>query len=100
MKELIKVLLFFVNRHWQKKEADEYQYFKANTTFANDYVDEFLTKLLEIEIIPDILIETLSEMNLDEKNFNKFRLPSDRYIRNTRSLYYLPDHITHYDGKE
>jgi len=39
-------------------------------------------------------------MNYDEADSTRFRLPSDRFVRNTRNLNYLPDHITHYDGRE
>lgn len=63
-------------------------------------MEEFLLKLLQIEIIPDILIQTLNEMNYDESKSAKFRLPSDRFVRDTRNLNYLPHYITHYDGKE
>ncbi len=63
-------------------------------------MEEFLLKLLQIEIIPDILIQTLNEMNHDESKSAKFRLPSDRFVRDTRNQNYLPDYITHYDGKE
>ena len=82
------------------KDADEYTYFIANHEFAINFVIELISKLLIIEIIPDILIETVKEMNYDQQNFNTFRLPSDRFVKETRNLNYLPDHITHYDGKK
>ena len=81
------------------KAVDEYQYFKKNERFANEYVDDFIEKILENEVVPDLLIETLNEMTFDNNNHGNARLPSDRYEKSTRGIRYLPDHIN-YDGRK
>ncbi len=56
-----------------KYAPDEYQFFKNNEQFANSYVNTYLTNLLESELIPDILMEVISEMT-DMSRINNERL--------------------------
>lgn len=81
-------------------ESDEYQYFKSNDKFANQYVEDLLVKLLEIEIIPDIFIECLQELNFKGKSKNtQFLLPSEGYVRNLRNVNYLhPSQLVNFDN--
>lgn len=81
-----------------KKASDEYCYFKDNEQFSYRYVDEFIDKMLQNELIPDMLIETLSEMTVDENNVNKFPLKSDRYVREPSQTRYMPVQMS-YDGQ-
>ena len=72
----------------KKKASDEYEYFKSNDSFANEYVNSFIDIILENEIIPDLLILILNEMNIEESDDDLEEgplLPSDFYIRNTAS---------------
>jgi hypothetical protein len=73
-----------------QKSGEEYRYFKSNEQFADFYVDSFIRKSLQNELIPDILIETLNDMTLDVNNEEKYHLPSDRYVREFSGMKYLP----------
>jgi hypothetical protein len=47
--------------------TDEYDYFKTNTAFSNQYIDEFISKTLQDQIIPDLLIESIAFAKRDFK---------------------------------
>jgi hypothetical protein len=85
-----------------KYAPDEYQFFKNNEQFANSYVNTYLTNLLESELIPDILMEVISEMT-DMSRINNERqqpLQSDIYIRNTTNENLKFTNTLKYDGSK
>lgn len=50
--------------------AEEYDYFKTNTSFSNQYIEEFIAKTLQDQIIPDLLIETIASVKREIKKTN------------------------------
>ena len=88
------------------KAPDEYQYFKENEKFSTIYLEEFLSKLLENELIPDIFMDVLNEMTDSPGGFNdeslSIPLQSDIFVRNTQILKTFPHTINSikYDGTE
>ena len=73
-------------------------YFDQNPNFSKKYVDDFVTKTLKDELIPDVLIQTLGEMQREREDDEaldnrRYRLPSDKYLAEAIGLDHLPDNI-------
>ncbi len=52
------------------------KYFKSNNVFAQKYVDDFIKTVIENEIVPDILIETLRDMDVNRSFYEYYRYPT------------------------
>ncbi|CAF0894937.1 unnamed protein product [Brachionus calyciflorus] len=63
-----------------KYDIDEYVYFKNNPNFAENYVNFFIERVLENEIIPDILIEVFNDLEKEIEE-ESFQLVSERRIK-------------------
>lgn len=66
------IVLFEKKNQLKKQASEELKYFLANNAFAQKYVDDFIKTVLENEIIPDILIETLKGIDVS-RNFEYYR---------------------------
>ncbi|RNA43041.1 hypothetical protein BpHYR1_042905 [Brachionus plicatilis] len=73
-----------------KYDVDEYLYYKNNPYFAESYVNFFIEKLLESQVIPDLLIEVFSELEIEREEEN-FQLVSENYIKQK----YMYPRLTH-----
>ena len=65
-------------------------------------MDDFVERSLEREIIPDVLIESINDMNRakqPEAENQKYRLPSDKYLSEAIGFDSLPDNIP-FDSNE
>lgn len=62
------------------QNPDEYIFYKDNPWFAKNYVNTFIERILETEVIPDILIEVLIELE-NEREKEKVKLVSENYIK-------------------
>ncbi|CAF2077202.1 unnamed protein product [Rotaria magnacalcarata] len=65
-----------------QREPSDYIYIRRNDAFANRFIEDFISKCIEDQFIPDILLEIISE--LDRENKNK----TDKSIKPSTDQYY------------
>ncbi|CAH2320262.1 Hypothetical predicted protein [Pelobates cultripes] len=66
-------------QHWNIKEHELFNYFSENQTFALTFLDTFMSEILLSEIIPDVLMEALTN------NATQIRVhPQNSYDKATR----------------
>ncbi|CAF2071110.1 unnamed protein product [Rotaria magnacalcarata] len=54
------------------REPYDYLFVRHNEAFANRYIDDFIGRNIEDKLIPDILLEAITELDAEQKQHDKF----------------------------
>ncbi|CAM4763104.1 unnamed protein product [Rotaria magnacalcarata] len=61
-----------LNKLLSPPEPYDYLFVRHNEAFANRYIDDFIGRNIEDKLIPDILLEAITELDAEQKQHDKF----------------------------
>ncbi|CAF4156904.1 unnamed protein product [Rotaria socialis] len=65
---------YYPNSHYayRDREPFDYLFVRHNEAFANHYVNDFIGRYIEDKLLPDILLEAITELDAEKKQHDKF----------------------------